>query len=196
MAVQQWQCEELPTGFLSAGPSSAGDLRWYAIHVPEGREDSVADKCRQILASDLVEYCFVPKYERYMKREGAWRIVVNPMFSEYIFIATRDVRALAKALRRLSFPVTLVGRRGAVYVPLSPSVQAWLESVLDDAHVLRASEGRIEGGALHVERGPLRGCEGRVRKINRHKRMAYLRFDEGDGGDCVLQAALNVPVKN
>lgn len=43
---------------------------------------------------------------------------------------------------------------------------------------------------------PLRGCEGRVRKIDRHKRMAYLRFDEGGEGDCVLQAALNVPVKN
>ena len=34
--------------------------------------------------------------------------------------------------------------------------------------------------------------QGRVRKINRHKRMAYLRFDEGGEGDCVLQAALNV----
>ncbi|MEI3229968.1 MAG: hypothetical protein V8S24_01170 [Gordonibacter pamelaeae] len=77
-----------------------------------------------------------------------------------------------------------------------PRVQAWLESALDDAHVLRASEGRIEGGVLRVERGPLRGCEGRVRKIGRHKRMAYLRFDEGGDGDCVLQAALNVPVKN
>ena len=75
-------------------------------------------------------------------------------------------------------------------------MQAWLESVLDEAHVLRASEGRIEGGVLQVERGPLRGCEGRVRKIDRHKRMAYLRFDEGGEGDCVLQAALNVPVKN
>ena len=196
MATEARQREGLPTGFLSEGPSRDGDLRWYAIHVPEGREDAVAGKCRQLLGSDLVEDCFVPKYERYMKREGAWRIVVHPLFSEYVFVSTRDVRALAKALGQLSFPAPLVGRRGRTYAPLSPSVQAWLESVLDEAHVLRASEGRIEGGVLQVERGPLRGCEGRVRKIDRHKRMAYLRFDEGGEGDCVLQAALNVPVKN
>lgn len=196
MAAEARQRRELPMGFLSNGPSRDGALRWYAIHVPEGREDAVAGKCRQLLASDLVEDCFVPKYERYMKYEGAWRIVVHPMFSEYVFVATRDVRALSKALGQLSFPVSLVGRRDRSYAPLSSAVQTWLESALDDAHVLRASEGRIEGGVLRVERGPLRGCEGRVRKINRHKRMAYLRFDEGGDGDCVLQAALNVPVKN
>ena len=206
MATEARQREGLPTGFLSKGPSRDGDLRFMVDQpisvkaslgfMPEGREDAVAGKCRQLLGSDLVEDCFVPKYERYMKREGAWRIVVHPMFSEYVFVSTRDVRALAKALGQLSFPAPLVGRRGRTYAPLSPSVQAWLESVLDEAHVLRASEGRIEGGVLQVERGPLRGCEGRVRKINRHKRMAYLRFDEGGEGDCVLQAALNVPVKN
>lgn len=129
MATEARQREGLPTGFLSEGPSRDGDLRWYAIHVPEGREDAVASKCRQLLGSDLVEDCFVPKYERYMKREGAWRIVVHPMFSEYVFVSTRDVRALAKALGQLSFPAPLVGRRGRTYAPLSPSVQAWLESV-------------------------------------------------------------------
>ncbi|WP_417067031.1 transcription termination/antitermination NusG family protein, partial [Gordonibacter pamelaeae] len=93
MATEARQRVGLPTGFLSDRPSRDGDLRWYAIHVPEGREDAVAGKCRQLLGSDLVEDCFVPKYERYMKREGAWRIVVHPMFSEYVFVSTRDVRA-------------------------------------------------------------------------------------------------------
>ena len=196
MATGARQHRELPMGFLSEGPSRDGDLRWYAIHVSEGREDAVASKCRKLLSSDILEDCFVPKYERFMKREGAWRLIVTPMFSEYVFVATRDVQALSKALRQLSFPAPLVGRRGHSYAPLSPGIQRWLESSLDDAHVLRASEGCIEGGILHVERGPLRGSESRVRKINRHKRMAYLRFDEGGEEVCMLQAALNVPVKN
>ena len=41
MATEARQREGLPTGFLSEGPSRDGDLRWYAIHVPEGREDAV-----------------------------------------------------------------------------------------------------------------------------------------------------------
>lgn len=196
MTTAERRCGGLPTGFFSDAPSREGAVRWYVLHVPEGREDAVASKCRQLLGSDILEDCFVPKYEKYLKREGVWRVVVNPMFSEYVFVATRDVHALSKALARLSFPAPLVGRRGRSYAPLSPFVQEWLESTLDDAHVLRASEGCIENGILQVKQGPLRGCEGRVRKINRHKRMAYLRFDEGDGESCVLQAALNVPVKN
>ena len=54
MATELRPREGLPTGFLSKGPSRDGDLRWYAIHVPEGREDVVAGKCRQLLGSYLV----------------------------------------------------------------------------------------------------------------------------------------------
>lgn len=186
----------LPTGFLSDGPPCGGALRWYAVHVPEGREEAAAGKCRRLLAPDLLEDCFVPKRERYMKLEGSWRLVVRAMFGEYALAATRDVRALSEALGRLSLPASLAGRRGRDCAALSPGVQKWLEAALDGAHVLRASEGRIEGGVLRVERGPLRGCEGRVRRIDRHKRTAYLRFDEGGERDCVLQAALSVPAKS
>ena len=39
------------------------------------------------------------------------------------------------------------------------------------------SEGIIEGDRIIVTSGPLVGNEGSIRKIDRHKRLAYLEFD-------------------
>lgn len=185
----------VPVDRPSASASPYGEARWYAVHVAQGSEEATARKCRQLVSSDVLEECFVPKYEKYLKRNGSWRLVVDPLFSEYFFVATRDVRALSKELGRLSFPAVLIGGTDEGYAPLSFGVQAWLEGAFDDAHVLRASEGAIEQGVLKVKSGPLRGREGDVRKINRHKRMAYVRFDDGADG-FLLRAALNVPAKD
>ena len=166
---------------------------WYAVHVARGAEDATATKCRKLVGEEILQECFVPKYEKYLRQHGAWHLVTSPMFSEYFFVSTNNVRALSKELAKLSVPTKLVGKMGTSYMPLSNNVQTWLDSAFDDAHVLRASEGVIENGQLKVQRGPLRGREKEVRKINRHKRLAYVGFN--DGANVTLRAALNVPTK-
>ena len=39
------------------------------------------------------------------------------------------------------------------------------------------SIGIIEGDRVHIFEGPLQGMEGLIRKIDRHKRMAYLEVE-------------------
>lgn len=104
----------IPLSSLSDQRSSDGAVRWYAVHVPAGREASFAEKCRKALDPALLEDCIAPRYERYVKRGGVWRIETAPLFAEYVFVATRDAEALAKALGRLSFAAPIVGRRGRV----------------------------------------------------------------------------------
>ena len=97
----------------------------------------------------------------------------------------------------LSFPVLLIGGDGRSFAPLAADAQTWLAGALDGRHVLRASTGVIEDGALKVQRGPLRGREADVRRIDRHKRMAYVGLGGRDGsGGFTLRAALNVPQKS
>lgn len=182
-----------PHCLLSAHPSSDGELRWYAVRVPAGCEDDFAEKCRKELGADVLEDCFAPRRERYVRRQGAWQVELAPLFSGHVFAASRDAAALAEALGRLPFSASIAGGEGCGPVPLAAGVQAWLASAFDGAHVLRASEGRIEGGVLTVERGPLRGGERVVRKIDRHRRTAYVEL--GDGGGFLLRAALTVPKK-
>lgn len=185
----------IPLSPLPGRHPSDGVVRWYAVHVPAGREASFAEKCRKALDPALLEGCIAPRCERYVKRGGIWRIETVPLFAEYVFVATRDAEALAKALGRLSFAAPIIGRRGRAYAPLAAGVQSWLESALDASHVLRASEGRIDQGVLTVERGPLRGSERIVRKIDRRKRLAFVALGGGDEG-FLLKAALSVPSKS
>ena len=196
----------LPVGLLSAETPQTGKLRWYVAHVREGQEEATASKCRGALDPQIAQECFVPMYEKYMKRGGYWQLVVDPMFRTYFFIAAYDARALSRALGRLSFPVALAGARGSACAALSPSVQQWLDVALDAHRVLRASEGVIVGNKLTVTCGPLAGREGAISRVDRHKRMAYVRLGEGEGprgeGECpqgeggfLLKAALSVPTR-
>ena len=61
--------------------------------------------------------------------------------------------------------------------------------------MLRASEGAIRAGGLSVARGPLKGSEGRVRRIDRHKSLALVGLG-GPGEGFLLRAALSVPRKS
>ena len=59
-------------------------------------------------------------------------------------------------------------------MPLTADERDWFLAFSDAAHVVRMSEGVIEGDTVKVTRGPLMGREGLIRKIDRHKRRAYL----------------------
>lgn len=41
-------------------------------------------------------------------------------------------------------------------------------------HSVDVSTGYIEGDVLYIRKGPLRGYEGHISKIDRHKRIAYV----------------------
>lgn len=181
-------------GSSEDAPAKQNSLRWYAVHVPDGAEDITAQKCRKLVDKTLLADCFVPKYEKFFRRQGTWELVTLPLFNEYFFVATRNVGMLSKELAKLSVTASFAAKNERDVAPLSSEVQAWFESVLDAGHILRASEGVIEGGALKVVRGPLRGQEDKVRKINRHKRLAFVGLEEGDNA-FLLRVALNVPDK-
>ena len=186
-----------PQGLLSPRLGTAdegGAVRWYAAYAGEGREAALAAKVGAALPAEVLCEAFCPRWEAIMKRRGAWLKVERPMFRGYALLASRDGRALARAVARLSFPVSLAGRRGRSLLPVEAEVQRWLEEALDSSHVLRASEGFIEDGRLVVERGPLVGQERRIRRIDRHKSMAWVALGDAEP-QFLLRAALAVPVK-
>lgn len=191
------QRREAPRGLVSRRPlSDDGSVRWYAARAGEGREDALARRLRTLLARDVLEDAFCPGWEMVLRRRGERFGAVRAMFPGYALLASADGAALSRALSGLSFAVPMAGRRAGALSPLDADVQKWLEGALDEGRVLRASEGFIEGGVLTVERGPLRGSEALVRRIDRHRSMAWVGLGEPDaGGQALLRAALSVPRK-
>lgn len=62
---------------------------------------------------------------------------------------------------------------------LTPAESALVRRLGGAAHVVQASQGRIVGGRLVVDFGPLVGLEPLVVHIDRHRRLAWLEPEPG-----------------
>ena len=71
-------------------------------------------------------------------------------------------------------PIRLLGNEENSFFPLTDRERDWFLSFMDGDHVVRMSEGCINGDQVTITRGPLMGFEGDIRKIDRHKRLAYV----------------------
>lgn len=170
-------------------------VSWYFAHVREGREEAVARRCLRLVDRKVLADCFAPKIVRLLKRSGEWRREQRLLYPGYLLMLTPDVAALRQELGRLSVRAELVGAAQGECAPLAPGTRMLLEGVLDEGHVLQPSTGVIERGQLKVGRGPLVGHEARVRRIDRHKCLAWLDADAPGGGSLML-ATLEITEKS
>lgn len=159
-----------------------GRTRWYALTVPEGREESIACDLRKLVPADLLHDVFVIRKEYWVKRGGAWSLNSKIAYAGYLFGQTADPAGLQKALARLTLPAALVGAHGHAWAPLAPEAEAWLKRALDAGHVLRSSTALVEDGKLRIVSGPLRGMEGRLRDVDSHRRRCLVDIADADGG--------------
>lgn len=161
---------------MQAGETT-GQLSMYVLHVPGGRERTARDLIVKLL-SDLVEECFVPVGEVMRREGGAWVRAEQLLFPGYVFVVTGSVENLARRLRELPFYARVIGGDSEKFVPLTTEEVAWLTALTNvETHVVEMSRGVIEGDRVVVWSGPLRGREGDIRRIDRHKRVAYLDME-------------------
>lgn len=147
---------------------------WYVAQVQAGRESSTLEMCRRLVPPSVMEDCFMPEYEVMWKIRGEWRLVKRLLFPGYLFFVTDDPEALNRELSRVPMPIRLLGNEENSFFPLTGKERDWFLSFMDGNHTVRMSEGYISGDKITVTRGPLMGFEGDIRKIDRHKRRAYI----------------------
>ena len=70
--------------------------------------------------------------------------------------------------------MTKVLRTGDEMTPIQKEEEEYLRKLGGDEHVVRYSEGYIEGDKLVVTSGPLKDFEGNVKKVLRHKRLVVV----------------------
>ena len=69
-----------------------GALHWYVVKVHEGYDDSIACKCRKLIAPSVLADCFSPKVELLRKYGGTWRKVEQPLYPGYLLAVSRPSR--------------------------------------------------------------------------------------------------------
>lgn len=150
---------------------------WYVLYVNGGKEARLV----AFLRGQGME-AFTPMMERIHKKQGDYRKIIVPMFPNYIFVISQlDQIEFNERLWKLkqmkSGIIKQLSYDNEGTSALLPQERELLESLMDDHYLVKHSIGMMEGDQIIVTEGPLMGMETRIKRIDRHKRLAYLECE-------------------
>ena len=143
---------------------------WYVVWTTTGSEN----KAKETIEG-YVQRCFVPRKVVNIKRQGEWIKKEKALFPGYLFIDTNDAEKLSQDLRNIEGFNRLLTIDKKIF-PLYENDAIFVEKLYNREGLFDMSEGYIKGDVVKVTAGPLCGLEGLIKKIDRHKRLAFLEF--------------------
>ncbi|MCD7957841.1 MAG: antiterminator LoaP [Lachnospiraceae bacterium] len=149
---------------------------WYVIQVQTGSEEKTRIQCNTILSSQVLQQCFIPYYEEQRKLHGEWSTLKKILFPGYVFMITDQLDELRLSLRKVPAMTKVIGV-GDEIIPLTDEEVLFLQGFCGDQQVAEVSHGILEGSKVRILSGPLVGKEAMIKKIDYHKRRAYLEMD-------------------
>lgn len=151
------------------------ETNWYVVQVMTGTEERTVESIKQLLSPDCYELCFVPMQEVPYKKDGKYIKLTKPLFPGYLFLITHDIDQVNTELWKLAGFTRILGSAGS-FIPMPPEEVEAFRSLTDQNYNVSLSKGYIIGDQITVTEGPLKGQEGRIRKIDRHKRVAMVEM--------------------
>ena len=160
---------------------------YYVIYVNARNESGAKELIGRYIPDSLYSDCFYPVRLMKKKLRGRWTIVHERLIPGYIFIESDDVKSLYKELRKLPMFLRLLGKEESeedidIY-PLSDEEVRWLKvlsqgkDTKENKHLIELSRvGFDENDEIIVLDGPLLGLQGKIKKINLHKRVAEVEL--------------------
>ncbi len=153
-----------------------GQSRWYVLQVRTGTEENIRIQCEKNIPTTVLECCFIPYYKEQRNIRGIWTTQQKRLFPGYLFAITTNVDALHLHLKKVTGLSKILGT-GREIVPLRKDEIQFLQEFGGDEQIVEMSQGIIENEKIIVQYGPLKGKEGYIRRIDRHKRKAYLELE-------------------
>lgn len=150
---------------------------WYVVQIVGGQEHTVINQIEKLADETTFRSCFVPEYEIKKRYSGVWKYVHEVLFPGYVFVDTKTPDKFRKELHKVSRMTKMLHDGNEQFIPLADDEKTLISSLIgDDDHVMKMSEGIIEGDEIIILKGPLMNHTGLVKKIDRHKRLAYLEI--------------------
>lgn len=149
---------------------------WYAIWVTTGCEEKVAAMCRRHIPKEYYEDCFIPKVEIKKKYLGNWHLHRAVMYPGYIFIITDNIKEVYFALKKIPQFTKILGDSEEPIALYEKEVQL-LQSMKNKDHIIEMSLGYVENDRILITHGPLKNYTGRIKRIDRHKRVAIIETE-------------------
>lgn len=161
---------------------------WYVIQVRSGHEHAMCDVIKRtceefdklsVMDEPLVKEVFSPRYATKTKFHGEWQEVERPLLPGYVIASTSRPDDLGVVLRTIP-ELTKMLALGETFVPLREEERLWIEeSTKQGDRVVPMSLAVGKGDSFTVTEGPLKGREGLLTRVNRHKCMAIVELHVG-----------------
>lgn len=165
------------TPLIIAGGGASTDisrLACCAVQVRTGHERTMAHRIQRVCGAEAVAEAFVVKRELPFRTGGSWEVRTDVLFPGYVLVSTPNPELLKTQLNVLTEFHHLVCM-GDAPVTLTSEEYELLDTLGGARRMVTASVGEIVKGTLRVISGPLVSHEHLISKIDRHKRIAYLR---------------------
>lgn len=162
-----------PKNFRRVSYSTKEGIRiWYVLACKKQEEQKILTLCREKLPKKAYRDIFVLTYDRMRRYEGAWHLERHLLFPKYVFLESENEELLVEELGKcggIDADSTYVTR-------IDTEEEKFLRSLCGEGHHLEMSRGVIREGSTQVTDGPLKGMENRIRRIDRHKRLARIEI--------------------
>lgn len=146
---------------------------WYVVQVFTGTEKTICRQAEKAIPADILQRIFIPHYEEKRRIRGEWKLLQKILFPGYVFVVTDQIEELWLQLKKLIGYTRLIGA-GEDVIPLTEEEVAFLLNFGKEEQVVKLSQGIIENDRVRITEGPLMGMEGSIRRIDRHKRKAWV----------------------
>lgn len=154
---------------------------WYVIQVKSGNEEKIRDICYRLIPKNILSECFIPRTKTVRKLRGQFYEREDILFKGYVFMISDVIDDLYQQLKLIPELTKVLGNDGQGILPLLKEEVMFLLQFGKENHIVEMSKGYIVGTKINITSGPLVGNEGIIRKIDRHKRIAYIEvklFDQ------------------
>ena len=168
-------------------------MSWYAIHVATGKEEAVCEEIRKQTALTGYETDYkllVPKRKLPEKRDGVYVEVLRIMFPGYVLVESEEIQEFAEISQKCKGIFRFLQSEDEFQEVRLEEISA-IVYMTDEAGVIGTSEVIAEGGFIEVVSGPLKGYEGRIKKIDKYRRRAKVEF-LFEGGRHLIDLGINV----
>lgn len=149
---------------------------WYVIQVKSGHEEKIKDICDRMIPHSILIECFIPKTKRVKKIRGRFKEIEEILFRGYVFMISDAIDDLYQYLQLIPELTKVLGNDGSHILPILKEEAIFLLNFGKEDHIVDMSQGYIKGDKITVISGPLIGNEGIIRKIDRHKRIAFIEL--------------------
>lgn len=143
---------------------------WCVLATKVGREELIQQMCKRHFNKKIYSRCMFPLCEQREHYRGTWHTKLEKVFPGYLFFDTGDPDELSRQLRKEK----IMAQNDKLFVLTPEDVQCLL--FFGRTGVFPMSQGIIVNGRVIILSGPLVGEESRIRKVDRHKRRAWLQI--------------------